>query len=223
MVLVEGDKFTMGATIEQVDNSDSGESPAHCVILSDYYIGETPVTQELWQAVMGGNPCYFKGPHLPVESVSWNACEWFISKLNESIHDQLDGKRFHLPFEAQWEFAARGGKKSNSTKYAGSSNINDVAWHIGNSDNHTHEVKKKVPNELGLYDMSGNVWEWCQDRYGEYRSELQTNPTGPSSGVDRVLRGGCWMGNPTNSRVSSRRCSSPSGTSSAIGLRLALY
>ena len=186
MVKVEGGTFTMGATKDQGSNN-SNQQPTHKVTLSTYYIGETEVTQELWQAVMGNNPSKFKGAKLPVENVSWNDCQQFIKKLNK-----LTGRRFRLPTEAEWEFAARGGKASKGYKFAGSNNPDNVAWHQGNSNNTTHNVKTKKANELGIYDMSGNVWEWCQDWFGSYSSNAQTNPKGPSSGTDHLNRGGAW-------------------------------
>ena len=154
MKLVEGGTFQMGATSEQGSDAYNSEKPVHSVTLSNYYLGETEVTQALWNAVMGSNPSYFEGDALPVEQVAWNDCQEFIRKLN-----QKTGKNFRLPTEAEWEYAARGGKKSNGYKYAGSNDIGSVAWYTNNSDSKTHPVKGKSPNELGLYDMSGNVWE----------------------------------------------------------------
>ena len=189
MVFVKGGTFTMGATAEQIGYGNN-ETPAHQVTLSDYFIGKTEVTQELWYAVMGNNPSYFtRSSRNPVEQVSWHDCQSFIQKLN-----QLTGLRFRLPTEAEWEYAARGGNKSKGYKYSGSNNIGDVAWCYDNSSETTHEVGTKAPNELGLYDMSGNVWEWCSDWYGRYSSSAQSNPTGPSSGSFRVFRGGSWIG-----------------------------
>ena len=218
MIAVDGGTFTMGATSEQGSDYDDDERPTHQVTLSSFAIGQTEVTQELWQAVMGSNPSNFKGAKRPVESVSWNDCQTFITKLN-----QLTGKKFRLPTEAEWEYAARGGKNSKGYKYAGSNAIDDVAWYDGNSGE-THEVAKKKPNELGLYDMSGNVWEWCQDWYGSsyYSNSPQTNPTGPSSGSDRVLRGGSWFSSAGRCRVSYRSSSYPDNRFSYDGLRLAL-
>ena len=222
MVGVEGGTFTMGATSEQGSNADDDEKPAHHVTVSSFAIGQTEVTQELWQAVMGNNPSYFKGAKRPVESVSWNDCQAFITKLN-----QLTGKKFRLPTEAEWEYAARGGKNSKGYKYAGSNTIDDVAWYENNadyvSDRGTRPIAQKQPNELGLYDMSGNVWEWCQDWYGSsyYSNSPQTNPTGPSSGSYRVDRGGSWDSNARGCRVSYRYYS-PGYWCNSIGLRLAL-
>ena len=226
MVYVEGGTFTMGATSEQENDAYSNEKPAHSVTLDSYYMGETEVTQELWEAVMGGNPSGFqKGSSLPVERVSWEDCQTFISKLNS-----LTGQQFKLPTEAQWEYAARGGNKSKGYKYSGSDKIKDVAWYEKNSydkgssspDYGTHSVKTKSPNELGIYDMSGNVWEWCQDWYGSYSGNAQTNPTGASSGSDRVLRGGSWFINARFCRASFRNLSTPSSRINDLGLRLAL-
>lgn len=216
MIRVEGGTFTMGCTSEQ-GNCWDDEEPAHKVTLSTYYIGETEVTQALWKAVMGSNPSYFKGDNLPVESVSWNDCQEFIRKLN-----QLTGKTFRLPTEAEWEYAARGGNKSHGYKYSGSNTVGNVAWHIDNSVSKTHTVRTKSPNELGLYDMSGNVFEWCSDWKGSYNSSAQTNPKGPSSGSDRVLRGGSCAILAWRCRVSSRICGAPDYRNGDYGFRLAL-
>ena len=217
MVRVDGGTFTMGATSEQ-QSPDSDEKPAHQVTLSSYSIGETEVTQALWQAVMGSNPSHFKGNNLPVESVSWYDCQTFISKLNE-----MTGKRFRLPTEAEWEYAARGGSKSRGYKYSGSNNIDDVAWYTTTTNGKgTCSVKTKRPNELGLYDMSGNVWEWCQDRYSSYSSDSQTNPTGPERGSNRVYRGGSWLSYAGLCRVANRHGLTPGIRSDFLGLRLAL-
>ena len=218
MIAVQGGTFTMGATTEQGSDIWDREKPTHKVTLSDYMIGETEVTQELWKAVMGTNPSYFSGTQNPVESVSWEDCQNFIAELNA-----MTGKKFRLPTEAEWEFAARGGNKSNGFKYSGSGSIDKVAWYYGNSSSKTHPVKQKQANELGIYDMSGNVWEWCQDWYGSYSSSAQTNPTGPSSGSYRVSRGGGWFNNDaTNCRVSIRYIYAPTDARNDLGLRLAL-
>ena len=217
MIRVEGGTFTMGATSEQGKDAWDDELPTHRVTLSTYYIGETEVTQELWQAVMGSNPSYYSGGQRPVERVSWYDCQDFIDKLNAKT-----GCNFHLPTEAQWEFAARGGNKSFGYKYAGSNVIDNIAWYYGNSGEMTHDVALKSPNELGLFDMSGNVWEWCQDWYGSYSSSSQTNPTGPSSGTGRVHRGGSLFLNAPGCRVSYRADNPPSSTYTNLGLRLAL-
>ena len=217
MVRVEGGTFRMGATSEQEDDAWNREKPAHSVTLSSYYIGKTEVTQTLWQAVMGSNPSYFKGADLPVENVSWNDCQEFIQKLN-----RLTGRNFRLPTEAEWEFACRGGNNSRGYKYSGSNNLGSVAWYDGNSGNKTHPVGTKAPNELGIYDMSGNVWEWCADWYGDYSSGAQTNPTGPISGSCRVCRGGCWYIYAWRCRSSLRDGYRPTNRDIILGLRLAL-
>ena len=217
MVFVEGGTFTMGATSDQGDDAYEHEYPTHRVTLSDYYIGETEVTQALWKAVMGRNPSYFKGDNLPVERVSYNDVKEFITKLN-----QKTGKTFRLPTEAEWEYAARGGKKSKGYKYSGSDNIDDVDWYYENSNGKTHPVKTKQPNELGIYDMSGNVCEWCSDWYGGYSSNAQTNPQGPSSGSYRVDRGGSWNDYARFCRASYRNYDLLSNPGNYRGFRLAL-
>ncbi len=218
MVRVEGGMFIMGAN-EGDEEAWNDEKPAHQVTLSDYYIGETQVTQALWQAVMRNNPSLFKGdPNRPVERVSWDDCQEFIKKLNS-----LTGKSFRLPTEAQWEFAARGGNKSKGYKYAGGDDLDEVAWYGRNSSDKTHPVAQKAANELGLYDMSGNVWEWCQDWYGDYANAQQTNPVGPTMGYIRVDRGGSWNNIARYCRVSYRNDFEPTANMpSNLGLRLAL-
>ena len=212
MVYVAGGTFQMGSNVGDYD-----EKPVHSVTLSDYYIGQTEVTQELWQAVMGSNPAkYEKGPTLPVYYVSWNDCQEFISKLN-----RLTGGRFRLPTEAEWEYAARGGNKSRGYIFSGSNYLGSVAWYFDNSGGEAHPVGSKSPNELGLYDMSGNVWEWCSDWYGYYPSSSQTNPTGASSGSRRVIRGGSWIINASFCRVANRNYYAPADSFSGLGLRLA--
>lgn len=223
MILVKAGTFTMGATSEQGSDAGSDAKPTHRVTLSTYYMGETEVTQALWQAVMGSNPSHFsRGGNYPVEEVSWDDCKTFISKLNSLLSSQLGGKLFALPTEAQWEYAARGGNKSQGYKYSGSNNLFAVAWYDSNSGSSTHPVKTKQANELGLYDMSGNVWEWCQDGYGSYSSRSQTNPTGNNSGSGRVLRGGSWNSFARVCRVSVRSGNAPSRRSLNLGLRLCL-
>ena len=218
MVKVEAGTFTMGASSEQGSDADSDEKPAHQVTLTkDYYIGQTEVTQALWQAVMGRNPSYFKGDNLPVELVSWDDCQTFITKLNS-----LTDSKFRLPTEAEWEYAARGGNKSRGYKYSGSNSINEVAWCTSTTNNSgTKPVATKAPNELGIYDMSGNVLEWCNDWYGSYSSSPQTNPTGASSGSYRVLRGGRWDYSARYCRVSRRYYDAPGRRDTDLGLRLA--
>ena len=232
MVAVEGGTFTMGATSEQGDDAYNIEKPAHQVTLSSFSIGQTEVTQALWVAVMVSNPSYFSSNYgytvdlqRPVECVSWNDCQSFITKLN-----QMTGQTFRLPTEAEWEYAARGGNLSQGYKYSGSNTIGDVAWYWDNIPSQssssvgygTQTVATKAANELGLYDMSGNVWEWCQDWYGGYSSDAQTNPSGPASGSIRVPRGGSWHDDAGYCRVSYRGGNTPSNANSLLGLRLAL-
>ena len=248
MVYVEGGTFTMGATSEQ-GTSDPWEYeyPTHQVTLSDFYIGKYEVTQQLWEYVMkysgtaadgtsmsayssdvwlGTNlsSSYGVGNYYPAYYVSWeDIVNIFIPRLNK-----ITGKTFRLPTEAEWEYAARGGNKSQSYKYSGSNTIGDVAWfednayYVGSSssDYGTHQVGTKSPNELGIYDMSGNVWEWCSDWFGSYSSSSQTNPTGPTSGSYRVLRGGGWNLNARSCRVSYRDGGNPDGRPNDVGFRL---
>ena len=217
MVAVEGGTFMMGATSEQGSDAYDDEKPVHQVTLSSYYIGQTEVTQALWKAVMGNNPSKFEGDNKPVNNVNWDDCQDFVIKLN-----QLTGKRFRLPTEAEWEYACRGGKKSRGYKYSGSNTIDDVAWYDDNSSWETHPVATKSPNELGIYDMTGNVLEWCQDWWDIYSSAAQTNPTGASSGTYRVDRGGCWYWSAKFCRSSIRESSPYFRRSDILGLRLAL-
>ena len=219
MVYVEGGSFTMGATQEQGSDVQNDEKPAHSVTLSSYYIGEAEVTQGLWKAVMGTNPSGNKiGDSFPVEKVSYADVLDFIAKLNT-----MTKRNFRLPTEAEWEFAARGGNKTMGFKYSGSNNIDAVAWYDdGNPDMHTHEVKTKIPNELGVYDMSGNVYEWCSDWKEAYTSDAQTNPQGASSGSSRVIRGGCFLTDSGPCRVSKREESMPGFRNYYIGFRLSL-
>ena len=210
MVRVEGGTFTMGATRGQY-----GDKPAHQVTLSTFSIGRYEVTQDEWEYVMGSNPSSFKGSKRPVESISWNDCQEFIRKLNT-----ITGRHFRLPTEAEWEFAARGGNRSKGYKYSGSNSDGSVAWNKWNSDC-THDVGQKVPNELGLYDMSGNVKEWCQDWSGDYSSNSLTNPTGPSSGTYRVYRGGSWISSANWNLVTVRCLGKPDEREDDCGFRLA--
>lgn len=222
MISIDGGVFTMGATPEQQNEAWDCEKPKHRVTLSNFYLGKFEVTQALWQAVMGYNPSPIQGDNLPVVKVSWNDCQIFISKLNDMCSEQLGGRHFALPTEAQWEYAARGGNKSRDYKYGGSNNINYVAWFLDNSNKTPHAVGMKSSNELGLYDMTGNVDEWCSDWYGAYVCDNQTDPTGPSSGSFRVHRGGSWNGSMRFCRVSHRLSGAPNITDNNLGLRLAL-
>ena len=219
MVYVEGGMFRMGATEEQGNDAYVDEELVHSVTLSSYLIGKYEVTQALWEEVMGSAPSGNKqGGDYPVECVSWVDCQEFGKTLNART-----GMKFRLPTEAEWEYAARGGSRSKGYKYAGSDNLDEVGWYEDNSDEHTHPVGRKKPNELGLYDMSGNVWEWCQDWYGGYTDEAQTNPAGPQSGKwgYRVLRGGSYWGDARYCRVSCRNIRDPGGRY-GLGLRLVL-
>ncbi len=218
MVFVEGGTFTMGATEEQSIEADSDEKPTHRVTVSDFYIGKYEVTQAQWKAIMGSNPSNWTGDNLPVECVSWDDIQTFIQKLNTKT-----GRKYRLPTEAEWEYAARGGANSKGYKYSGSNNIDNVAWYKNNSGGETHPVGQKQPNELGIYDMSGNVFEWCQDWFSSsyYYNGPQTNPTGPSSGSSRVLHGGSWNGIAIGCRVSNRSNRKPSSRYSIDGFRLA--
>lgn len=224
MIKVEGGTFTMGATIEQGSDAESDEKPTHSVTLSTYYMGETEVTQELWIAVMGFNPSVFsyKEKMSPVENVSWNECHRFLCRLNDILASQLFDMRFTLPSEAQWEYAARGGNMDQKSKYSGSISLSSVAWYSDNSQGSTQPVKKKQANKLGLYDMSGNVWEWCEDIYRNYSLSPQTNQNSSSNDDCRVYRGGCWNLSASCCRVSNRQSNVPSYHRSNLGLRLCL-
>ena len=204
MVCVEGGTFAMGSYWDK---------PIHQVTLSTFYLCKYEVTQELWQAVMGNNPSEFFGLKRPVENVDWWAAQRFITKLN-----QLTGRNYRLPTEAEWEYAARSGNREDP-RY----NLDEIAWYEDNSDMQTHDVGMKHANGLGLYDMLGNVWEWCQDWYGKYESKAQTNPKGPAEGPKstKVMRGGCYAYSLLYNNVSHRGYSNRSSSSSRIGLRLA--
>ncbi|WP_337949512.1 SUMF1/EgtB/PvdO family nonheme iron enzyme [Prevotella sp.] len=216
MVRVEAGTFTMGETVDIKDSYDFVKK--HQVTLTnDYYIGKYEVTQALWKAVMGNNPSNLKGDNLPVEQVSWDDCQEFLSKLNS-----ITSKTFRLPTEAEWEYAARGGNKSRGYQYSGSNNLSDVAWYGDNSGSKTHPVGSKQANELGIYNMAGNVCEWCQDRFGKYISSSQVNPTGANRGSYRVIRGGCWGYSSGICRSSCRSFSPPDHRGSGLGLRLVL-
>ena len=224
MVPVKGGTFMMGAKAEQT-GAFSDEKPAHKVTLSTYYIGQTEVTQALWEAVMGETPTsdgrqwkrkYGLGDNYPANGISYHDVLSFITKLNN-----LTGRTFRMPTEAEWEYAARGGNKSKGYLYSGGNTLDNVGWYWDNCTSTTHPVAQKSANELGLYDMSGNIWEWCSDWYGTYSSSPQTNPTGPSTGSSRVLRGGSWIDNAAGCRVAYRDRFSPSYRNGDIGVRLA--
>lgn len=222
MKLVEAGTFEMGST-----SGESDEQPVHTVTISkDYYLGETEVTQALWKAVTGYSPtsngyswsstCGI-GDNYPAYYISYNDVQTFITKLN-----QLTGQTFRMPTEAEWEYAAKGGNKSQGYTYSGSNTISDVTWYSGNSGSKTHPVATKAPNELGIYDMSGNVWEWCSDWYGSYTSTAVSDPTGNSSGSNRVYRGGGWNSSAGSCCVTYRNFKTPSDRYNFLGLRLAL-
>lgn len=218
MIYVEGGVFTMGGTDEQGEDVKAYEEPAHPVKLNSYYIGMTEVTQELWETVMGWNYAWnTESNQLPMEDVSWEDCNEFAEVLSERT-----GKKFRLPTEAEWEYAARGGIKSGNHKYSGSDNIDDVAWYVSNSDDMTHKVGTKNANELGIYDMNGNVWEWCQDWYGEYSTSSYDNPTGPKTGDFRIYRGGSYKEKAEYNRTSNRSFNRPDFRYGNIGLRVVM-
>jgi formylglycine-generating enzyme required for sulfatase activity/tRNA A-37 threonylcarbamoyl transferase component Bud32 len=221
LVWVEPGTFEMGA-----NDGVSVEKPVHRVTLTKgYWMGKYEVTQEQWERVMGSNSSYFKGAQNPVEKVSWADCQKFIQKLNgraEGSGSTPTGHAYRLPTEAEWEYAARGGAASRGFTYAGGNSLDEVAWYSGNSGSKTHPVGQKKANELGLYDMSGNVWEWCQDWYGDYPSKTATDPTGPASGSLRVRRGGSWISATAGCRGAGRSRLSPSHASLHLGFRVAL-
>ncbi len=188
----------------------------HWVTVDSFYIGRYEVTQAQWKSIMASNPSKFKGDKLPVENVSWNEVQEFISKLNAQT-----GKQYRLPTEAEWEFAARGGNKSESYNYSGSNLAAKVSWNTYNSGEKSHMVGTKSSNELGIYDMSGNVYEWCNDWYGNYSNESQLNPQGPVSGQFRVARGGSWSDFAERAYVWSRIFGAPEDRDISMGFRLA--
>ena len=228
---VEGGTFTMGATAEQILHFEYDELPTRPVCLDDYYIGRTEVTQQQWEAIMGYNPSKFPSPENPVENVSRQDCLLFIKRLNALRHDLLPPTlatcRFRLPTEAEWEYAARGGRHAHGFLHSGSNRVDDVAWYKENSHSgmkhRTHPVAKKQPNELGLYDMSGNVWEHCQDIYQNCYDSLATNnPTGPTEGSTYAARGGSFSDDARGQRITDRNWFLPSARVPRLGLRLVL-
>lgn len=221
MVTVDGGTFTMGASDNDAEATPR-EKPAHQVTVNTFAIGQTEVTQELWRAVMGKtlNKGEFKGRKRPMENVAYYDCEEFIAELNK-----LTGKTFRLPTEAEWEFAARGGNKSKGYKYAGSNNLNTVAWYKGNSGDKTHPVAQKLPNELGIYDMSGNVWEWTSDWWADTAdlvAEQGTDYAGPATGTVRTLSGGGWDYGAEYCAVSFRSYDPIDKAVNSLGFRLVL-
>ena len=218
MILVEGGTFTMGATPEQLEFARRNEYPAHEVTIGSYYIGQTEVTQALWLAVMGDNPSRVQDDlNCPVDNVTKFDCARFVDMLTEQT-----GKVFRLPTEAEWEFAARGGNLSRHYVYAGSDDVSAVAWYDDVAGGLPHPVALLQPNELGLFDMSGNVCEWCQDWYYLYNDTPETNPVGPESGTDNVYRGGSWEHAPVGCRVSSRYDLDPHEKADNLGLRIVM-
>ena len=219
MLLVEGGQFDMGGADEEAFGS---EKPVHRVTLSSFYLGKYPVTQSVWTEVMENNPSHFKGNQRPVETVSWEDAQKFIGKLNN-----MTGKTYRLPSEAEWEYAARGGAllEGEGYLYAGSDKLKQVGWYDENSDGGIHEVGLKYPNELGLYDLSGNVWEWCQDQWHEnYESAPDDGSAWEDrdAGPSRVIRGGSWINFSRFCRVASRHLYEPAYRSTYLGFRLAL-
>ena len=219
MVSVEGGTFTMGATEEHKTDVANDEKPLHEVTLANFSIGRYEVTQAEWVAVMGQNPSKVQADNLPVTNVSWDDCQQFLQKLNE-----MTGRKFRLPTEAEWEYAARGGKLSKGTQYSGEQDRpKNVGWFVDNSNGETHPVGEKTPNELGLYDMSGNVWEWCEDKVGYYSSNAITNPKFLESGSsERIMRGGSWKYDAKDCRVSYRGNYYPSSRRDDNGVRLVM-
>jgi len=218
-VFVKGGCYQMGDTF---GDGDGDEKPVHEVCVDDFYIGKYEVTQGQWQRIMGSNPSHFSscGDNCPVENVSWRDVQEFIRKLNNQ-----SGKRYRLPTEAEWEYAARsGGKREKWSGTSDGSSLGDYAWYDANSGGQTHPVGQKRPNGLGLHDMSGNVWEWCQDWYGRnyYSSSGRDNPGGPSSGSSRVNRGGGWDSNAADTRAAIRGRNYPGSRNIILGFRLAL-
>ena len=214
MVSVEGGTFMMGRKVKWYEDSDEDE---HEVILASYSINKYQVTQKEWTAIMNENPSLIKGDNLPVTNVSWDDCIAFIHKLNE-----ITRKKFRLPTEAEWEYASRGGNKAKGFKYAGSDRADFVSWTLWNSNDRIHEIGSKQPNELGLYDMCGNVWEWCQDYYGAYVKTSKENPCGPSNGSSRVIRGGCYNDDSNICTVYVRGKLSPELKQTHTGFRLSI-
>jgi len=218
MVLCKAGRFEMGDTQEQYAH-ESDATPHWVRISRDYYISETEVTQDLWEFVMGldANQSIVRGPKFPVDNISYQQAEQFITSLNKMVSVGV----FRLPTEAEWEYAARGAHKMTRTRFAGGDRLDDVAWHYGNSPNGTHKVKTKAPNEIGVYDMSGNVWELCSDWKEDYKDKELTDPKGPDRGRSRVRRGGAYDSkDPLQLRVAYRRRSVPNEQQPSVGLRL---
>jgi formylglycine-generating enzyme required for sulfatase activity len=217
MIAVEGGAFRMGCAAASEGDCFGDESPLHTVVLSDYRMGQTEVTQALWRAVMGTRPSRFAAcDECPVENVSWDEIQAFLRQLNA-----LTGQTYRLPTEAEWEFAARGGKAWSGQVFSGGGRLEEVAWFQDNAGSRPHPVKGKNANELGLYDMSGNVYEWCQDGYGAYTSDEQKDPIGRPEGSRKVIRGGGWQGSERFCRVSYRFYYPTDFRANYLGFRLA--
>lgn len=217
MIFVEGGEFEMGALVGR-EELRTDEQPGFMVTLSDFYMAETEVTQGLWHEVMGANPSFFQGDDsLPVDNISWDDCQKFVKKLSE-----MTGEQFRLPTEAEWEYAARGGKYTRHYEFAGSNNVDSVAWYDKNSEGMSHPVKQLTPNELGLYDMSGNVWEWINDKYSNYTTSPKVNPQGGTSGNTRLDRGGSWYNQKSKVSVLHRGRYSPNFKNKFTGLRIVM-
>jgi len=215
-VRIPAGKFVMG-------NKDFDDTLPHEVtITKDYWMQTTETTQGQWGAVMGKNPSHFKGADLPVEMVSWEDCQEFLKKLNEKAKDQLKGKAATLPTEAEWEYACRAGEKGKWCFGDDEKKLSEYAWYEENSGDKTHPVGQKKANAWGLYDMHGNVWEWCEDWYEKYPSEAVTDPTGPAKGEYRCLRGGCWDFFDGSSRSANRNWDQPTNRYNGVGLRASL-
>ncbi|TAE51930.1 MAG: formylglycine-generating enzyme family protein [Bacteroidetes bacterium] len=222
MVRIEGGSFDMGS------DEYKDEKPIHQVTLSSFALCRYPVTQGFWREVMGANPqeLYFIGADRPVGRVSWEDCQVFINRLNglagtsgASVSEETT--TYRLPTEAEWEYAARGGKYSQGFEHSGSADLDEVGWYNGDSYGETQPTGLKLPNALGLYDLNGNVWEWCFDRYNYYSCGPQTNPRGSADGGHRAGRGGCWLYNAALARVSTRYLWFPNRRDFRIGFRLA--
>ena len=213
MVFVEGGTFLMGSSTREPE-----EKPVHSVTLSSYNIGKYEVTQYQWKTIMGSNPSHFTNcDNCPVETVSWNEVQEFIERLNAE-----SGKNYRLPTEAEWEFAARGGSNSKGYKYSGANDISIISWCAENSGNRTHEVGTKLPNELGIYDMTGNVWEWCSDWYSSYSAHKETNPKGPYLAKNRVIRGESYYDYENTGSTTFRAQIMPDFHINGLGFRLVL-
>ncbi len=220
MVKVIGGSFTMGCNDESDSTCYYWEKPAHKVTISTFYVSKFVVTQKQWEAIEGTKPWFSKNcPDCPVENVSWYDAQMFISKLN-----QLSGKYYRLPTEAEWEYAARGGNLSKGYKYAGDNNLNAVAWYSKNSGKQSHPVGQKKPNELGLYDMSGNVWQWCSDWFSDtyYSKSPLENPQGPGKEDNRVCRGGSWWAEAQDCAVYNRDRYPADAKDDDVGFRLVM-